>query len=279
MYTFGMDWNNNSLKMLNLSAAEIAILNSLEEPRNVQGIVRATSLSRTGINHAIRGLIAKGLVEHQSIGKRRSYIAISLERLTQKLKEALGEIEIANKDKKGVKIKVSREDEFIIHIGAREIVPAYARIASENKNERIRAIQHYRSFMEIVEKASSTLIGKFNEAIKSNQIILDGLINESAYRKYAEDIKRDPKKFEGAIESLEGRMADYHVFPDNVFNYDAEIWLFKTTTLIINWKEEVAIEITNSNMTGFLKDMFSFVKAGGRKIDHNKAMRDIIERK
>ena len=71
-------------------------------------------------------------------------------------------------------------------------------------------------------------------------------------------------------------MADYTVFSDEFFNYDAEIWIFKTTTLIINWKEEVAIEITNANMTGFLKDMFEFVKVGGSKLDHNKAMRDLL---
>lgn len=73
-------------------------------------------------------------------------------------------------------------------------------------------------------------------------------------------------------------MADYTVFPDNFFNHETEIWIFKTTTLIINWYEEVAIEITNAHMTKFFKDMFEFVKAGGRKLDHNKAIRELLSK-
>jgi hypothetical protein len=117
---------------------------------------------------------------------------------------------------------------------------------------------------------------EFNEAIKKNNIILDGMLNKSAYNAYREEIKSNPKKHADAVKSLEGRMADYTVFPDEFFNYDSEIWIFKTTTLIINWHEEVAIEITNANMTGFLKDMFEFVKAGGSKLDHNKAIRELL---
>ena len=59
---------------------------------------------------------------------------------------------------------------------------------------------------------------------------------------------------------------------------DCELWLFKSTTLLINWHEEVAIEITNQSMTPFLRDMFEFVKSGGKKIDHNKVMKGVLER-
>jgi hypothetical protein len=52
--------------------------------------------------------------------------------------------------------------------------------------------------------------------------------------------------------------------------------MFKDTTLIVNWSDEVAIEITNTNMTKFLSDMFEFVKMGGNKVDHNRAMRELL---
>jgi len=102
------------------------------------------------------------------------------------------------------------------------------------------------------------------------------MLNRSAYNAYKDEIKKDPEKHADMIKSLEGRMADYTVFSDEFFNYDSEIWIFKTTTLIINWNEEVAIEITNAKMTGFLKDMFEFLKEGGSKLDHNKAMRELL---
>jgi hypothetical protein len=73
-------------------------------------------------------------------------------------------------------------------------------------------------------------------------------------------------------------MADYTCFADDKFNHDAELWLFKNTSLLINWRDEVAIEITNRSMTAFLKDMFEFVKEGGQKIDHNLAVRGALEK-
>jgi len=131
-------------------------------------------------------------------------------------------------------------------------------------------------FLDDKRRKADAVFIEFNEAIKKNHIILDGMLNRGAYNAYKEEIKKDPEKHADMIESLEGRMADYTVFSDEFFNYDSEIWIFKTTTLIINWNEEVAIEITNANMTGFLKDMFEFVKEGGSKLDHNKTMRELL---
>ena len=272
-----MNWTDKSFKILSLTDTEVAVLNSLPTPKNVQKITEDSNVSRTGINHVLKKLTSKGLVKCESVGKRKMYASVTLQELSKKFQQTLDEIEIANTDKKGAKIKISKEDEFIIHIGTREIIPAYRRIAAENKNERIRAIQHHRSWNELIEKISPEQLVEFNEAIKKNHIILDGMLKKSAYSAYKQEIKTNPAKHTEAVKSLEGRMADYTVFPDNFFNYDAEIWIFKTTTLIINWHEEVAIEITNANMTGFLKDMFEFVKAGGNKLDHNKEIRELLK--
>ncbi len=276
MYTLYMNWKDKSFKILSLTNTETDILNTLQVAKSVQNIAKETSLSRTGINHAIKNLIVKGLVKIETRGKRSLYTALTLGDLSERFQKTLEEIEISNKDKRGAKIKLSKEDEFIIHVGTSEIIPAYKRIAAENANERIRAIQHHRSWNNLIEKISPKQLTEFNETIKKNHIILDGMLNRSAYDSYKEEIRENPEKHAEAVKSLEGRMADYTVFSDEFFNYDAEIWIFKTTTLIINWKEEVAIEITNENMTGFLKDMFEFVKEGGYKLDHNKAIRELL---
>ncbi len=209
-------------------------------------------------------------------GKRRFYTAITAEELSQKLKQTLDNIEIANRNKKGTKIKLSPKDEFIIHVGPEEIVPAFKRIALDLANDRVKAIQHHTSFNDQAEIATPKQIIAFNQAIIKNKIIIDGMLNESAYTSYASEIKSDPAKFKAHIETLGGRMADYAVFPDTVFNHHAEIWIFKTTTLIINWRDKVAIEITNDNMTNLLRDMFEYVKHSSKKIDHNKLMQELV---
>jgi predicted transcriptional regulator len=270
-----MNWRNSALKILGLSETEILILESLLEYRNVQKIAKHKELSRTGINYVLKNLIKKGLVFKKRVGKRNFYIAVSENELLKILDQTNSEIRGENK--KGVKVKISKQDEFVVHVGINEIVPAYERIAFENKNERIRAIQHHKSWLDILKKLSGEQLANFNRAIIKNHLILDGMLNESAYEDYRKEIKENPEKNKEVIKSLEGRMADYTVFPDNVFNFHSEIWIFNSTTLMINWNEEVAIEITNENMTSFLKDMFEFVKMSGKKIDHNKMLKEIIE--
>ena len=218
------------------------------------------------------------MVERSKVGKRFIYISISKKELSQKFKDIFDEINIESGDLQGARIKTSKENEFIIHVGAKEIIPAYQRIASINKGERIKAIQHHKSWMELSLKVSKEQLVDFNRSIVKNHLILDGMLNESAYDSYLQEIKKDPRKHKDTVESLSGRMADYTVFSNDMFNYSCELWLFKSTTLLINWHEEVAIEITNQSMTPFLRDMFEFVKAGGRKIDHNKVIQGVLER-
>ena len=263
--------------ILGLSRTERDILNALSAPKNVRIISGETGISRTGVNYCLDHLAERGFIRILRKGKRRSYVALTDEELMDELQRALDGMRGSNTKRQGARIKTSKEDEFIIHVGVKEIIPAYERIASENKDERIRAIQHHRLYNKLLERITPKQLVRINETIKKNRLIIDGILNESAYNAYKKEIAADPKKFRASIKSLEGRMADYSFFRDDSFDHDSELWLFKDTSLLINWHEEVAIEITNRNMTAFLKDMFSFVKEGSRKIDHNRAMRDILK--
>ncbi len=270
-------WTPRVKKMLFLEALDMQIMDAIPTAKSLQEIARETKIPRTSVAYNLKNLVGRGLVETSKYGKRLRYIALTNSKLVEYVEKGLDEINIANTEKKGARIKPTKENEFIIYIGIKDIVPAYARIAAENKNERVKAIQHHRSYREIFEKASAKLIEEFNDAIRKNNIIVDGILNNSAYKDYMAEIKANPDKYKSATEGLNERSADYHVFADNLFDYDAEIWLFKSTTLLINWHEEVAIEITNASMTGFIRDMFEFVKAGSVKIDHNKMMRELID--
>jgi len=253
------------------------IIESSFEARTIPELVASTGVSRTGINYELKVLLNKGFIKKIKYGKRYVYIAISLDEITNLMQEAIDELNLRDLNIRGVRVKTSHQNEFIIHVGPSEILPAYQKIASKNKNTRIKAIQHHRSWFELTQKITQEQLVQFNNAIIKNKIILDAMLNESAYLFYKKEIILNPKKHKEGIESLKDRIADYSDFPDEFFNYDSEIWIFKNTTLIINWKEDVAIEITNQNITKFLSDMFDFVKMGSRKIDHNKIMKELLD--
>ncbi len=269
-----MIWQQSELKFLGLTPLETTILESLTEPRNPSDIARLTGEVRTSVAYNLNRLVERGLVERITTGKRKLYVARSpadLRLMMQRASDSIGA------HTHGARIKTAQEDEFIIHVGADEIVPAFVRIVLEIKNDRVKAIQHHRSYTDQVTVLTKEQAVTFNEAIIKNKIIVDGLLNENAYTEYEKKIRKSPESYRAQIETLGGRMADYGVFPDGVFDVHAEIWIFKTTTLIINWKDKIAIEITNRNMTGLMRDMFEYVKSGSRKIDHNEMMRELAK--
>lgn len=265
-------------RLLDLTKLECTILEFLSEAMSIQQISSGIGFSRTGIKYALNSLKEKGFIQRIKYGKRYLFVSITKEELSRKIQDVAEDLLFKDSVRKGARIRTSKEDEFVIHVGTEEILPAYSRIASINKNERIKAIQHHRSWVELTNRITSEQLVEFNNNIIKNKIILDGMLNESAYKSYQKEIDENPEKHKGNVESLKGRMADYTVFPDNYFDYDVEIWMFKNTTLIINWKEEIAIEIINNNMTYFLRDMFDLVKMSGRKIDHNKMVENLLER-
>lgn len=265
--------------IMGLSDTEKKILIALPQAKNVQSLAEETGISRSGIIYRLNSLVKRGLLQVVREGKRKTYAALTESELIDRLQQSINELKAASHvNQKGARIKTTKEDEFIIHVGAKEIIPAYERIAAENKDERIKAIQHHRSYNELLEKITPAQLAAFNKTIIKNRLIIEGMLNEGAYQAYKDEVKTNPNKYKDSVQSLEGRMADYTCFADDKFNHDAELWLFKNTSLLINWHDEVAIEITNRSMTAFLKDMFEFVKKGGQKIDHNRAVRSVLEK-
>lgn len=271
-----MDWNLKTLASLGLSNVEIELLQTLSTAKSTSDIGIETKIPRTSVAYTIKGLIKRRLIQQIKYGKRYRYIALTADQFTHEIQSLVDDVQVQKDKKKGVRVKTAKDDEFVVHVGVGEIVPAFKRIAHECRNERVKAIQHHRSYNDQVEVATPEQVVEFNNAIIKNNIIIEGMLNEGAYASYSREIKTNPQKFGKEIKSLEGRMSDYAVFPDNRFDYDAEIWIFKTTTLVINWKDKVAMEVTNKSMTSFFKDMYEYVKASSKKIDHNKQIREIV---
>ena len=272
-----MNWKNKSIRFLDLDETEIKILDSLSSAKNCSDVAKEIKIPRTTIAFVTKNLISKGFVLSVRHGKRSLYIALTEEELSKKLENVLGEMRSTARERKGVQIRISKESQFTIHVGYKEVVSAYSRIAAKNKDTRIKAIQSNKSWNTIVEKLPPAELIQFNQSVIDNDLIIDGILEDNYYEMYREYLKKNSADVAKATaKSLTGRMADYTLVPKEYFDVYSEIWIFNTTVIIINWNEEVAIEITNDQMMSFLRDMFEFVKMGGVKVDHNETMRKLI---
>lgn len=273
-----MNWSNKSLSFLGLEPAQMKILNALNQGKTHMDVAKETAIPRTTVAFIIKRLINKGLVIPVHFGKRFKYVALTEAQLSQKLEQTLGEMRSTARERKGVQIRLSKENQFTIHIGYTEMVDAYTRIAANNKNTRIKAIQSNKSWNTIVEKLPAQELIQFNKAVIENDLIIDGILQDDYYEMYKQYLKNHPQDIaKSTAKSLTGRMADYTLIPKEFFDFYSEIWIFETTVVIINWKEEIAVEITNEQMMRFLRDMFEFVKMGGRKVNHEAAMMEVLK--
>lgn len=274
-----MNWSNKSLSFLGLSKKEILVLEGFREVRSHTEVAETTHIPRTTIAFIGKQLLQKGLLLPVKQGKRFNYISLTEEQLRNRLLQTLGEMRATANERKGAQIRISKESEFTIHVGLNEVIEAYSRIAAFNKDTRIKAIQSYKSWITIVEKLGPEGLIRFNKYVRDNNLIIDGILQDKQYDWYGEYLKEHPQSESvNTAESLGQRMADYTLVPSEFFNVYSEIWIFRSTVIIINWNDEVAIEVTNDQMMSFLRDMFEFVKMGGKKINHEEYLRDMISK-
>ncbi len=278
-YTFVMNWSNKSLSFLGLDKKEILILEAFKEAKNHGEVAEMTHVPRTSVAFTAKRLLQKGLLLPVRHGKRFLYVSLNEEQLQNRLKQTLGEMRVTANERKGAQIKISKESQFTIHVGLNEVIEAYSRIAVLNKNTRIKAIQSYKSWITIVEKLGPDGLIRFNQFVRDNDLIIEGILQENYYELYGKYLREHPRSDSiDTAESLGQRMADYTLVPAEYFNVYSEIWIFRTTVIIINWQDEVAIEITNDQMMSFLRDMFEFVKMRGKKINHEQELRKMLEK-
>lgn len=278
-YSLLMNWSNKSLSFLGLNQKEVLILEALVKAETHKEVAKKTKIPRTTVAFVVQNLIKKGLILPIKHGKRFRYISLTEEQLQNRLRQTLGEMKATAQERKGAQIRISKESEFIIHIGIKEVIEAYSRIATLNKDTRIKAIQSYKSWITIIEKLGPQDLIRFNQFVRDNNLIIDGILQDKQYDWYGEYLKEHPQaESTDTAESLGQRMADYTLVHSEYFNVYSEIWIFRSTVIIINWRDEVAIEITNDQMMSFLRDMFEFVKMGGKKINHEEYLKEMMDK-
>lgn len=257
-----MNWEESTLRPLGLSNTSKKILSCLKNARSLNDVAKETGIPRTSVAYNLKELVKRGLVKTVVRGKRYQYIALSKEDLSVYLQK--------------VTDSPTKESGVIIHIHTKEIVSMYERIMSLHKDERWKVIQPNKSWMHMHKKLTAPELIRLNDAISKNGIIVDALIQADAYKRYREFFKRDEAALREIVGSFTNRKADYTLIPEHFFNHNAEIWLFRNTFCIINWEDEVAVEINNVDMMHFMKDLFEIAKMSGQKVDHNQAIRDLL---
>lgn len=263
-----MNWRSQKLHILGLEKKEQELLMLMEEPVSIKELSLKSPLPRTTIFFITNKLIERGLVEKVQLGKRFKYYSISAEKLKLMLRGAL--------DVENGKVQFTSNRKISYFHGLKNIVQLQAEFLSSFSGERVYAIQPNKSWKSLHSKVDLERIIHVNQIIKSNELIVDAIIEHDAYLHF-KTFNKNKRKFVKFTKSFGDRMADYVSAPKGYLTDHVEMWIIQNTTLFIDWHEEVAIKIIDVHMTHFLLDMFKIAKEVGEKIDHNQAITKILE--
>lgn len=261
--------------LLGLNTKEKQVFEALsDQEQGMSELVHASGLPRMTIYSIMDRLSKRGLVTTNTVGARKKYSALPSRHAFNKLADIaeLFSLEKFPHNKK-VNSEHGKYTGFTTYSGAQHLSSLYRKIVEENARGRFYFIVPNKAAVSEHGKIAYEDLIAINKKVKSKNIIADGILEENwipynlaRWKKRGED----EREF---LRAFEDRMYNVTVVPSGLLNTAAEIYVFKNVALLINWEDEVAVEIRNDVMVEFLKNLIALLKSLGTKIDLNEMVR------
>jgi len=258
--------NTKKPQILSLSTEEVKLIEVLKEEKSPTELAENTTIPRTTINYILKDLVARGIITKIKHGKRFSYKVSDKEKLTKLNDEVRSFF-----DPSLSVIGIPSFSGLRAYKGIDAIISLHEKLMYEEpKYSRVKVIQPNKSFLNMFDTASVEQIIALNKAISGSNIILDGIIEEDAYQIYEDYWKVDPEGYGKLNKTFLNRSTAYVTVQKNFISFENELWIYFDSVVIVNYKEKVAVQITNSETQGLLAALYDTLKATGIKIDHTK---------
>ncbi len=265
----------DELDILAITPSEEKILAAISvQARSITDIANLTRVARTSLLYILTKLYQRGLVERHQKGKRmfwKSSFHKTLEQLSNP----------RNRSTATTSVNYNHaQDGVVIHSGVPAIMKIFERLIEQPKGSRVYGIQPDNSIKYALRKVAAQDWTRINTTFKEKKFIFEGIVHEKSVTTIISEVGR--KKAVDIFNSFIGRLQDYVKIPDEFANVEAEIYIFGGSAFIINWHEEIAIEVVDKHIVALLLAMFSCVKELGQRYSQNEKMKqygDIIQKK
>ncbi|MEK7646200.1 MAG: helix-turn-helix domain-containing protein [Patescibacteria group bacterium] len=266
----------NISKLLNLTSHEEKIFTVLDtkEPFSVSDTSKKAKIPRMSAYLALAALKSRGIIYSKIKGKRRFWLRISDKELSDIL---ISTAKLAHDSEERVEITHDDSTGFAVLRGLPSLFSIFERIAQGHKDERLIGIQPTASLKNVLRGISWKNLQPIQDSIRNNKIIVEGLLREDYYPTLTSLVK-DPVQKEEILKSFIGRTTDMVFVSNEYLNAETELMMFRDVAFLINWKDEVALEIKNKDMLHFLKELFDLARGYGRKVNQEEYIKNIIEK-
>lgn len=250
-------------------------------PKNVSSLAVLTKFPRTTLYTAITSLKKRGLTTIHKKGKSTIISPIAkptIKSLIGKCESDLNFHQNSNRETDLVESVTNQNDSGFrtIH-GELAMFKVWQALADTNA-KRFYSIQSTKSLINLIKRFTSEDFIPINNIIKKRRIVADVVLREDNLPTYLSYYKDKPDIQKSTIESFIGRMADATLVKNDYLNSNAELIMMGNSAFLMNWKDEIGIEIKNRDMTDFLKELFELAKGYGKKVDYTEYMRDNLKK-
>lgn len=262
-------------KILDISDEESRVFECLESPLNPTEISEKTKIPRTTINYFIKKMMDRGLIIKVKHGKRFLYAKNTNENLSR----YTDELRVFFDSTLSI-LTVPYFDGLKVYKGIDSIMALHEKfLKAEPKYSRVKAVQPNQSFLNMFDNARIEQIIYLNKSISESGVILDAVIEDNAYKVYEDYWKLDPEGFERLNPTYLNRTPDYVTVPTGKISFSSELWIYFDSVVITNYKEKIAVVITNPDVKGLMEALYDSLKEFGKRINPIEAIENLQNKK
>lgn len=271
--------NKALTKLIGLSNHEYEIWQALKlKPNTISSLARLTGFPRTTLYTAIAKMLERGLINKHQKGRSVLLSPISDIELSQILSGRNFAIS-SGKDTQDLDMEVASHmgNGFKIIRGKSEMLKVWQK-STEKETRRVYVIQSTQSLVTTVKKFKAGEFIPINDAIKKNGVIMSAILRNDNLPTYLDMHKNDPRLQEDILRSFLGRTSDVTLVQNEFLNMNSELVILNKSAFLMNWEDEVAIEIENADMIKLLKELFELTKGYGKKIKYEEYIQNYIRK-
>jgi hypothetical protein len=260
-----MKETTKSAHLLNLKKPEEAVLCILEQkPLSVAEIARLAALPRMTAFQALQSLKKRRLAERMLVGKRHFWVRIETNQASNLLQMTFDAL-INPSDNSERKLFIKTYE------GAESLFSVLKNLFEAHVGERLVGFQSTDSAKECVGALGMERIIAINELIKEKGIIVEAILGKS----FVELGQQYGPEWE---ESYVGRAAAVTIVPEEYMNLGVDIYVFRSSLLIIHWQEKNMLEIIHPEIVDTFRRLTHSFALLGRKVDINALVREKSEK-
>lgn len=239
-----MRYPKRFLNIFDLTQMERRVLGALERtPQLASEIQRKTNIPRATLDRVLKELHRRNLLAKRKHSARRGgWVGKQLEEIETEFR---------------IKLIAENREIFVYH-GKDAMLKAVHRFIETYAGERTYAVQSNKAWDVWHEKLGLAQFKKVNDSFREKMVIIEAVFPE----------RLSNKIFNG----YENRPSIAHVLPEEYFNFYSDLMICKDIVFIMNWKDEIAVEIHNKDLISLFLSLFKYFQDTGRRINlHNEA--------